>query len=201
MSRYPTQRAVSAGGLVVQDRADGRWGLLIARRSAMGKLQWTLPKGGIEPGEAVEDAAVREVREETGIHAAIIEGLGVVDYWFLWHPDGVRYHKYVHYYVMRPLHGHLHERDDEAEHVAWLPLGQALERMAHLNERKLVASVRGRALQASAVAPPARATPSDADDPADAAETERPAGDETEAAGDAAEGAQRQQAWRRGAAG
>ncbi len=147
MSRYPTQRAVSAGGLVVQDRADGRWGLLIARRSATGKLQWTLPKGGIEPGEAVEDAAVREVREETGIHAAIVAALGVVDYWFVWRPDGVRYHKFVHYYLMRPVHGHLHERDDEAEHVAWLPLDQALQRMAHLNERNLVAGVRDRALQ------------------------------------------------------
>lgn len=142
MTSYPTKRAVSAGGVIVQDRADGRWALLIARRSVTGLLQWTLPKGGVEQGETLEEAAVREVREETGIHAQIASELGVVDYWFVWRPDAVRYHKYVHYYVMRPLAGHLHERDDEAEHVCWLPIHQALSRMSHPNERELVAVLR-----------------------------------------------------------
>jgi 8-oxo-dGTP pyrophosphatase MutT (NUDIX family) len=142
MTTYPTKRAVSAGGLVVQDRADGRWVLLIARRSATGLLQWTLPKGGLEEGESLQEAAVREVREETGIHARITGELGVIDYWFVWRPDAVRYHKYVHYYVMDPLAGHLHERDDEAEHVSWLPIGHALDRMSHPNERELVAGLR-----------------------------------------------------------
>ena len=145
-TKYPTKRAVSAGGLVVQDRANGRWVLLIARRSAAGALQWTLPKGGLEDGETLEEAAVREVREETGIYGEIIAELGVVDYWFVWRPDAVRYHKYVHYYVMRPLSGHLHERDDEAEHVAWLPIHDALALMTHLNERDLVATMREGAL-------------------------------------------------------
>lgn len=139
---YPIKRAVSAGGLVVQDRADGRWALLIARRSAARVLQWTLPKGGLETGETLEEAAVREVREETGIHADIAGPLGVVDYWFVWRPDEVRYHKYVHYYVMRPVSGHLSERDDEAEHVAWLPIDDALALMSHPNERDLVATLR-----------------------------------------------------------
>lgn len=142
MTSFPTKRAVSAGGLVLQDRADGRWVLLIARRSATDLLQWTLPKGGIEEGETLEQAAVREVREETGIYARILRELGVIDYWFVWRPDAVRYHKYVHYYVMEPRAGHLHERDNEAEHVSWLPIAQALDRMSHPNERKLVATLR-----------------------------------------------------------
>ena len=142
MTTYPTRRAISAGGVIVQDRADGRWVLLIARRSVTRMLQWTLPKGGVEQGESLQQAAVREVREETGIHAAIASELGVVDYWFVWRPDGVRYHKYVHYYVMTPVAGHLHERDDEAERVCWLPLGQALGRMSYPNERELVTSLR-----------------------------------------------------------
>ncbi|HEY8341339.1 MAG TPA: NUDIX domain-containing protein, partial [Egibacteraceae bacterium] len=66
MARYPTQRAVSAGGLVYEDRPDGRYVVLISRRNAGGQLQWTLPKGGLEGDEDLRAAAIREVREETG---------------------------------------------------------------------------------------------------------------------------------------
>jgi 8-oxo-dGTP pyrophosphatase MutT (NUDIX family) len=116
--------------------------LLIARRNASGKPQWTLPKGGIEDGESDEQAALREVREETGHGAVISHRLGTIDYWFVWRPDQIRYHKFVHYFFMwwdgRPPG----ERDDEAEHVEWVPLDVALVRLAHRNERKLVEQTR-----------------------------------------------------------
>jgi 8-oxo-dGTP pyrophosphatase MutT (NUDIX family) len=139
MPRYPTRRATSAGGVVCDDRADGRrWVVLIARRNAAGKPQWTLPKGGLEAGETEEDAALREVREETGYGAIISHLLGTIDYWFVWRPDRIRYHKYVHYYFMW-WDGHRPgERDDEAEHVEWVPIDVALVRLAHRNERNLV---------------------------------------------------------------
>lgn len=142
MSRYPTRRAVSAGGLVVDERPDGPWVVLIAHRNAAGDIQWTLPKGGLEGGEELEEAAVREVREETGLDAEVIDKLGVVDYWFVWRPDSVRYHKYVHYFLMRYRGGDMAARDDEAEEVAWLPLDRALERLTHTNERELVRGAR-----------------------------------------------------------
>lgn len=138
MARYPTQQAVSAGGLVYEDRHDGRWVVLISRRNAMGQLQWTLPKGRPEEGEDLEEAAVREVREETGLSCGIDGKLGVIDYWFVWKPDQVRYHKFVHYYLMSPLGGETTPRDDEAEDVVWLPLDAALARLSHANERRLV---------------------------------------------------------------
>ena len=138
VTRYPTKHATSAGGLVYDDRPDGRWVVLIAHRSTSGALQWTLPKGGLEEGEGLEAAAVREVREETGIDAAIEDKLGVVDYWFVWRPDRVRYHKYVHYYLMRFEGGDFSRRDDEAEDVRWLPIADALEELAHPNEADLV---------------------------------------------------------------
>ncbi len=138
MSRYPTRHAVSAGGLVIDDRPSGRWVLLIARRNQAGTMQWTLPKGGLEEGEDHAAAAIREVREETGIECVITGELGVVDYWFVWRDDGVRYHKYVHYFTMRPLTGSLTGRDDEADDVAWLPFDEAMARLAHHNERQVV---------------------------------------------------------------
>jgi 8-oxo-dGTP pyrophosphatase MutT (NUDIX family) len=139
MARYPTKQAVSAGGLVFEDRPDGRWVVLISRRNAAGQLQWTLPKGGLEAGEDLEAAAIREVEEETGLRSSIREKLGVVDYWFVWRPDEVRYHKYVHYYLMDFLGGDTELHDDEAEEVAWLPIAEALRRLTHTNERRLVA--------------------------------------------------------------
>ncbi|MGH3664968.1 MAG: NUDIX hydrolase [Egibacteraceae bacterium] len=140
MARYPTRQAVSAGGLVYDDRPDGRWVVLISRRNAAGELQWTLPKGGLEEGEGLESAAVREVREETGLDSAITGKLGVVDYWFVWRPDEVRYHKYVHYFLMAFRGGNTATHDDEAEDVVWLPLVEAAERLTHPNERRLVRS-------------------------------------------------------------
>ena len=139
MARYPTKQAVSAGGLVVEDRPDGRWVVLISRRNAVGHLQWTLPKGGLEAGEDLEGAAIREVEEETGLRSSIREKLGVVDYWFVWRPDEVRYHKYVHYYLMDFLGGDTTLHDDEAEDVVWMPIAEALRRLTHSNERRLVA--------------------------------------------------------------
>ncbi len=138
MARYPTRQAVSAGGLVYADRPDGRWVVLISRRNTAGSLQWTLPKGGLEEGEDLEAAAVREVREETGLESEIAGKLGVVDYWFVWKPEEVRYHKYVHYFLMAHRGGSTRDHDDEAEDVEWLPVGAALQRLTHPNERRLV---------------------------------------------------------------
>jgi 8-oxo-dGTP pyrophosphatase MutT (NUDIX family) len=142
MSSLPTKQLVSAGGVVVDDRPDGsRWVLLIVHRSMAGRPRWTLPKGGIEAGETPEQAALREVREETGHTAAITGVLGTIDYAFVWRPDRVRYLKTVHYFLMRWDGATPGERDDEAEHVEWVPHGVALLRLAHRNERDLVAAV------------------------------------------------------------
>jgi len=80
---------VSAGGLVVDK--SGEMGLLIGRIDKRGRMLWSLPKGHIEAGESPEEAALREVREETGIKSSITRSLGVIDFWFM--AEGKRIHK------------------------------------------------------------------------------------------------------------
>lgn len=142
MAPLPTKDVVSAGGVVVDDRPDGsRWVLLIVHRSMSGHPRWTLPKGGLEEGETPEQAGVREVREETGHTATIVAPLSTISYSFVWRPERVRYQKKVHYFLMRWDGLPPGERDDEAEHVEWVPHSVALLRLAHRNERELVEAV------------------------------------------------------------
>ena len=133
-----TARAVSAGGVVIaQPRPDAPVAL-VAHRSVRGTLQWTLPKGAQEPGETVADTAMREVREETGLEIELIGPLDTIDYWFVWAPEQTRYHKFVHYFLMRAVGGDFARHDAEMEEADWFTLEQARRRMAFANERKLL---------------------------------------------------------------
>jgi 8-oxo-dGTP pyrophosphatase MutT (NUDIX family) len=111
---------------------------LVAHRSARGSLQWTLPKGAQEPGESVEQTALREVREETGLEAELVGALDTIDYWFVWAPEQTRYHKFVHYFLMRAVSGDFAEHDHEMEDAAWFEPAQAREQMSFANERRLL---------------------------------------------------------------
>jgi ADP-ribose pyrophosphatase YjhB (NUDIX family) len=130
---------VSAGGLVVD--ATGKLGLLIGRRDvkdASGKrILWSLPKGHIEEGETPEQAALREVAEETGIQSKIEKSLGVIDFWFM--AGGKRIHKTVHHYLFREDGGTLAAQETEVDEVAWFPLAEIVERLAYPDEKKLIA--------------------------------------------------------------
>ena len=134
--RRPTRREVSAGGVVYR-REDGDLEVLLAaRRTRRGDLAWGLAKGGIEPEESIEDAAVREVREETGIEAVIEDSLGETRYFYIW--DDVRVRKVVHFFLMRAVGGDTQDHDDEMEDVRWFPLTRALKRAAYKGEREVL---------------------------------------------------------------
>ena len=89
-------------------------------------LAWGLPKGLVERGERPEEAATREVREETGVIAEIREGLGDIGYWYVW--DGERVQKRLSFFLMEAVGGDVADHDDEMEEVRWFPLAQAAKR-------------------------------------------------------------------------
>jgi ADP-ribose pyrophosphatase YjhB (NUDIX family) len=130
---------VSAGGLVVD--TTGTMGLLIGRydlKDISGKrVLWSLPKGHIEEGETPEEAAIREVAEETGINSAITKSLGVIDFWFM--AGGKRIHKTVHHFMFTETGGTLLAQESEVDEVSWFPLSEIVERLAYPDEKKLIA--------------------------------------------------------------
>lgn len=124
----------SAGGLVVD--IETRQAAVIGRVDRRGQLLWSLPKGHVEHGETTEQAAVREVAEETGIASAVIAALGSIDYWFV--VEGRRVHKTVHHFLLRAVGGTLSDADVEVTEVAWVPLADLPVRLAYADERRLV---------------------------------------------------------------
>jgi 8-oxo-dGTP pyrophosphatase MutT (NUDIX family) len=132
----PTKREISAGGVVYRRSDDEIEIVLASRRTRRGQLAWGLAKGGIEDEESMEDAAVREVREETGLLAEIEASLGETRYFYVW--ENVRIRKTVHFFLMRHTGGDIDDRDDEMEEIRWFPLERALKRAAYRGERDVL---------------------------------------------------------------
>jgi 8-oxo-dGTP pyrophosphatase MutT (NUDIX family) len=137
--RLRTVSEVSAGGLVVDRAGPTPQGALIGRLDRRGRLLWSLPKGHLEAGESPEEAAVREVQEETGIRGRVLSKLGVIDFWFV--ADSHRVHKTVHHFLLEAESGELSDADVEVDEVAWVPLDDLTRRLAYDTERKLLASL------------------------------------------------------------
>lgn len=100
---------------------------------------WSLPKGHVELGETREEAAIREVEEETGIRGRILAPLGAIDFWFV--AEGRRIHKTVHHFLMERVGGELSADDAEVVEVQWVPLTEVSRRLAYADERRLMESV------------------------------------------------------------
>ena len=128
---------VSAGGVAF------RWKNLqpeIAIVQMKPKLRWQLPKGIVDPGESPEVTAVREVREEAGIETERIALIETIEYWYRSVRNGqpVRYHKYVHFYLLEYHSGDVINHDHEVEEARWVSFDEALEMLEFKSEREVV---------------------------------------------------------------
>jgi len=132
----PVHKEISAGGVVYRRVDDGIEVVLASRRTRRGELAWGLAKGGIEEGESHEEAAVREVQEETGLTAEIEASLGETKYFYVWEDTRIR--KTVHFFLMRHTGGDPADHDDEMEEVRWFPLERAMKRAAYRGEREVI---------------------------------------------------------------
>jgi 8-oxo-dGTP pyrophosphatase MutT (NUDIX family) len=128
-----TARATSAGG-VVHRTVDGVTQLLLVHRRS--PPLWALPKGTPDAGETIEETALRETREETGIEVAAEAPLGSIRYFFV--RGTTRFHKTVHFFLMRPVGGALDLHDAEFDEVRWVPATEALAILTHATERSIV---------------------------------------------------------------
>ncbi len=127
------KREFSAGGVVVR-RTGGRseMAVISPRRGVL-----ALPKGHPEEGETLEQAATREVLEETGLAAEPIERLGQVRYWYTL--GGERVLKGVTFFLFDYLSGNIEDHDDEVESASWVPLREAPRLLSFRGEREMAA--------------------------------------------------------------
>ncbi|MFQ5847410.1 MAG: NUDIX hydrolase [Candidatus Methylomirabilales bacterium] len=134
-ARLPIRHQVSSGGVIYRQ---GPEGLEIALIGLKAGTVWALPKGLVEHGEAPEETAVREVREETGLTGRCVGKVGEIEYWFVDREARQRIHKRVHFYLIEHMGGDMDRHDFEVEEVRWVPLKDALTRLSYRSERETV---------------------------------------------------------------
>jgi 8-oxo-dGTP pyrophosphatase MutT (NUDIX family) len=124
----------SAGGVVVREGSV----LLIRTRDLKGRTVWTFPKGKLNTGETSQQAAVREVEEETGWRCRVERELPKSEYWF--QRAGQRVKKTVRWFQMTPVE-RVGGTDCEVDEVAWVPIGEALARLTYASDQNLLRQV------------------------------------------------------------
>lgn len=140
-AKVETLDQISAGGVAF------RWqdsNLEIAIVSVKPKLRWQLPKGIVDPGETPQVTAIREVREEAGVETDLIKLIETIEYWYRSTKNGrpVRFHKFVHFYLLEYKGGDVSDHDHEVEESRWVSVEDAVEMLAFKSEREVVEKAR-----------------------------------------------------------
>lgn len=135
--KLPVVRQVSAGGVVYRSAGGLQPEVALVKVGPRGR--WQLPKGLVDNGEAPEQTAVREVREEAGVGARLVAPIEVIEYWYVGDDrDGarVRFHKFVHFFLLEYVQGDVADHDFEVEEARWIALDDATDKLAFRSERK-----------------------------------------------------------------
>jgi 8-oxo-dGTP diphosphatase len=141
--RKKTRKEISAGGVVIKRDGDSISVLLISvttrRGSDTGQKHYAFPKGGNgDHGlETLEETALREVREEGGVTANILEDLGEVNYFFSW--EGIQISKAVRYYLMEYISGDPDDHDSEVELAEWIPQSEVMAKLTYKTDQDIFA--------------------------------------------------------------
>ena len=140
-TRVETLDQVSAGGVVFR-RQDSI--VEVAIVSVKPKLRWQLPKGIVDPGETPQVTAVREVREEAGVETDMIKLIETIEYWYRSVKNGkpVRFHKFVHFYLLEYKGGDVSNHDHEVEEARWVSFEEAIEMLEFKSEREVAEKAR-----------------------------------------------------------
>lgn len=139
--KVPVKDQISAGGVVF--RGDkGQIEVVIV--SVGGQNRWQLPKGMVEKGESPETAAVREAREEAGVSSQVVQLIETIEYWYAGLDNGirVRFHKRVHFFLLRYVSGDTKDHDWEVNEARWVPIADATSQLAFDNERRVMEGAR-----------------------------------------------------------
>jgi len=149
MERYRTIRAYSAGGVVFrlvssdaskhpdsqnQDASIESVEVALVGRSHPG--MWALPKGTPREGETIEQVAVREVQEETGLQVRLLTYIGNISYTFV--RDQVRFYKQVRHFLFEAVGGDISLHDSEYDRVGWFPIHEAYRLLTYQNEANIL---------------------------------------------------------------
>ena len=139
--KVPVREQTSAGGVVFRREKD-RVEVVIV--SVGGQNRWQLPKGLVDAGENPEITAVREAREEGGVSSEVVQPIETIEYWYAGLENGirVRFHKRVHFYLLRYLSGDTKDHDREVNEARWVPIEDATSQLAFDNEKRVMERAR-----------------------------------------------------------
>ena len=135
--KLPIRDQTSAGGVVFRQE-NGQTEVVIV--SVGTQHRWQLPKGLVDEGENPEITAVREAREEGGVASEVVQHIETIEYWYAGLETGtrVRFHKRVHFYLLRYVSGDTKDHDWEVNEARWIPIEDAANQLAFDNEKRVM---------------------------------------------------------------
>jgi len=139
--KVPVKEQISAGGVVYRGEKVNVEVVIVA---VGGQNRWQLPKGLVDKGEKPEVTAVREAREEGGVSSEVVQLIETIEYWYAGLDNGicVRFHKRVHFFLLRYLSGDTRDHDWEVNEARWVPIADATSQLAFDNERRVMERAR-----------------------------------------------------------